>query len=279
MEDQKIIYRWADATAAMKKLCEPLQAYGIDHFSMIRSYDEGHFINLSNIDNWIEYYYREKLYLSSCFENHPSSYFSCVYLWGNDLDGNVVTSAKQVFNSYHGMTVIDRKFKYTNFYFFSTRLEYHHISHFYANYIEHLYKFIYHFEVTAKSLIADHILPSRSSLYEEPYIANSLPGFEKLAALMPLYEKRRLLSELSPRHQAVSTPDLTLKESECLTWVLKGLSSKEIAEKLHNSARTVEFHLNNLKDKFGCKTVLALISKVYCEYHELAFFLLKINSL
>ena len=58
-----------------------------------------------------------------------------------------------------------------------------------------------------------------------------------LAGLL-LGEYRRLAKEPTPE-----APALTERETEVLRWVAKGLSSKQIAERLHLSPRTVENHV------------------------------------
>ncbi len=45
---------------------------------------------------------------------------------------------------------------------------------------------------------------------------------------------------------------LTARELEILTWAARGLSNKEISEKLFISLRTVKAHLTNIFNKLGC---------------------------
>lgn len=52
---------------------------------------------------------------------------------------------------------------------------------------------------------------------------------------------------------------LTDREREVLTWLAKGLSSKEVGERLNISVRTVETHRANLMHKLGVKSVAVLI--------------------
>ena len=52
---------------------------------------------------------------------------------------------------------------------------------------------------------------------------------------------------------------LTDREREVLTWLARGLSSKEVAERLAISVRTVETHRANLMHKLGVKSVAVLI--------------------
>lgn len=62
-----------------------------------------------------------------------------------------------------------------------------------------------------------------------------------------------------PNQQAVS---LTRREQQVLDCLQQGLSAKQTAAQLHVSDRTVEFHLNNVKDKAGCRTKLELLSRL-----------------
>lgn len=47
------------------------------------------------------------------------------------------------------------------------------------------------------------------------------------------------------------TVKLTKREVEVLTLVIEGKSSKEVAEQLYVSKRTVDFHLANIYDKLN----------------------------
>lgn len=55
--------------------------------------------------------------------------------------------------------------------------------------------------------------------------------------------------------------DLTPKEIECLTLLLAGKSAKQTASIMNISTRTVEFHLDNIKNKANCRTKIELLSK------------------
>jgi len=54
---------------------------------------------------------------------------------------------------------------------------------------------------------------------------------------------------------------LTARESEVLYWVGAGLTTKDIAEKLGLSARTVDVHRLNVKRKLGCGTFAEVLAK------------------
>jgi len=60
----------------------------------------------------------------------------------------------------------------------------------------------------------------------------------------------------------------TKREKDCLGYLVYGLTTKEIAFELGISPRTVEFYLNNIKDKMGCyckSQLLKIILKKYAK--------------
>lgn len=55
-----------------------------------------------------------------------------------------------------------------------------------------------------------------------------------------------------PGHDGATGP-LTRRELECLTWAARGKTTSEIADLLHRSAETVEFHLSNAMSKLAAR--------------------------
>ncbi|MCD6047487.1 MAG: putative sensory box sensor histidine kinase/response regulator [Gammaproteobacteria bacterium] len=71
---------------------------------------------------------------------------------------------------------------------------------------------------------------------------------------------------LSGKYQGVY---LTRREAECLICLPRGLTSKQIAETLNISFRTVEQYLSHLRIKLHCKSRAALIQvAIECEFLE-----------
>jgi LuxR family transcriptional regulator, quorum-sensing system regulator BjaR1 len=63
------------------------------------------------------------------------------------------------------------------------------------------------------------------------------------------------------RHEAQNTYDLTERELECLRWAAAGKSDWEIGQILLISSKTVNYHIENAKRKFGVATrVQAIVS-------------------
>jgi DNA-binding CsgD family transcriptional regulator len=61
--------------------------------------------------------------------------------------------------------------------------------------------------------------------------------------------------------QLRATVRLTPRERDCLELLLRGLSTAELARKLGLTTRGVQFHIDNLKAKYGAKTRLQLLAR------------------
>lgn len=79
--------------------------------------------------------------------------------------------------------------------------------------------------------------------------------------------------ELMKRNRGVSykvqsnepTYNLTKRELECLYYMIRGKSAKDVGDKLCLSKRTIEDYNNNLKNKMGCLTRSQVIDKAFAE--------------
>lgn len=68
----------------------------------------------------------------------------------------------------------------------------------------------------------------------------------------------------------INKPKLTSREQDCLYFYMKGFSSKETAEKLNLSPRTIEYYIDNIKSKLGVGKRSELIKRALHFYPELA---------
>lgn len=83
-------------------------------------------------------------------------------------------------------------------------------------------------------------------------------GFYFEGRLKKLVEKITNDLEFSPDKSEIKM-DFSKRELEIIYWSAMELKSREIADKLNISFRTVEGHKNNLIKKTGCKTFLGII--------------------
>lgn len=70
---------------------------------------------------------------------------------------------------------------------------------------------------------------------------------------------RRLV--YAPEQMALNSPTLTAREMECLKWWVAGKSGWEIGRILNLGERTVRFHLDNIKRKFGAHSKAQVVAK------------------
>jgi len=65
---------------------------------------------------------------------------------------------------------------------------------------------------------------------------------------------QRLASLSKTQDEREVTGQLTSRETEILKWASRGLSNKEMSEKLFISLRTVKAHMTNIFNKLGCSS-------------------------
>ena len=72
-----------------------------------------------------------------------------------------------------------------------------------------------------------------------------------------------LIERYCLRHKIMLTP----REKLCLCYLLNGNVPKQIAASMNISSRTIEFHLENIRNKCRCKTTVQLISQINALVH------------
>lgn len=83
------------------------------------------------------------------------------------------------------------------------------------------------------------------------------------AALNGSQEKLSFLNAIDLTSRSQSRIKLTKRESDCARILLLGGTAKSIAHALDISARTVETHLINLKQKLGCYSKVELVKRLH----------------
>lgn len=101
---------------------------------------------------------------------------------------------------------------------------------------------------------------------------HSLPCGKSLLSILEQEKKIEVIKSPSPqkdrssilRHFQINNVDVHLskREAECLYQLRLGKTAKESAKALNISPRTVETHLENIKQKTLCKTKLELMSQI-----------------
>lgn len=114
----------------------------------------------------------------------------------------------------------------------------------------------------AKGQALSYKLPLRSqskSIIGVIGISIELDHHDLISVLVPDYLK---VNSTINFIDSISSYKLTKRESECLFYLTKGFTIKEIAKKISLSHRTVEHYLARVKEKLCCHTRSQLIAKV-----------------
>lgn len=74
---------------------------------------------------------------------------------------------------------------------------------------------------------------------------------------------QRILQEFSQRERPRTASPLTAREEEILLWVARGMSNREIADKLNISEHTVKNHLKNILQKLHLDNRVQLARYAY----------------
>jgi DNA-binding CsgD family transcriptional regulator len=230
-------------------ICQVLNELKIHMFSFLERFSNGEVVYFSSNQNWLIDYFEKELSNSSEFDcDRPSQEGLDYVIWPKESSLDVYQYGRAVYDSDHGITLIKNLPHSIRYFFFSARQNFPEIKSLYGKHMHMLKRFAVFFE---------------QELSSEIQIAHSLivkPRHHKTSHIMPVniqdfYQKTALkpqlglLSDLGPDYSAIK---LTAQEWRCLSLMVQHLTVTEMAAKLIISTRTVETHLNNLKNKFGC---------------------------
>ena len=244
-------YKYCEATLEEFLLIyEPLiKHFSVKYFTYFKLFPDASFLHLANDLEWQQYYFQNiydnttflpnEIYLK-CPHNNPNL---IITLWPLILNSKL-TEAAYRFGRNNGLMLTKYSPEYTERWFFSiggNPIESHII---YINHLDILIKFIDYFSFKAKEIIkTDWKDKSKLGIFKYGVTYES-PKFE----IEENIHKREFLKEI----KFSDNPILTKRETECLYYLTKGETIKEIAIHLHLSPRTVEDYLNNIKSKTGC---------------------------
>ncbi|MDX3696401.1 LuxR C-terminal-related transcriptional regulator [Streptomyces europaeiscabiei] len=88
------------------------------------------------------------------------------------------------------------------------------------------------------------------------------PGEPGARELLVLHDELAMISKEGPQ-ESVRRPALTPTEASILELTAQGLTSGQIASRLHFSTKNVEYHLGNLRFRIGGGNRVALIARAY----------------
>ena len=131
-------------------------------------------------------------------------------------------------------------------------------------------------------IVDDLVIRKDDPEIKQSYISIKMPFYDDANQLRGLFGCSAHLNQHSPanflsfilnsgllsseKHQPIelemNQPNLTKMQRACASLLSKGYTAKAIGNQLNISARTVEAHINNIKEKLACRNKTQLILKL-----------------
>lgn len=249
---QKYSFKHADR---LNKIAAPLADLGVDVMTYERFSDDGKFSILTNEYDATGYFYDQELFINNPTFCAPKVRNSGVFF--PDMDpmvfemqsqvtekfgiGQIIYFGERVGGEYYGFAFAAHDSGESVFSRFLKRIP--------------LFKaFIRHFMIEARPLITE--------CHENSFDLGAIMGDFYYASPEQQFSSdadEEFLSKL------ITSPELSNREHECIYWLCRGNTAKQIGEKLDLSRRTVEFYLENVKNKWDCWTKEDLIERAFFE--------------
>lgn len=177
------------------------------------------------------------------------------HLWQGYIDLNFLYDVKHDFNYDNGITIIRKHPTYEEIFNFASTTENRIILSLYLNQLELLEQFIQYFQDKASVLIKQSLKKPIAIIDTQSF--QQISEFEFTSELINVFNGDKLNLKING-----GFINLTKRESQCLSFLLKGLSAKQIARELDISYRTVEIHCDNIRKKTGSSTRMELLSNI-----------------
>jgi DNA-binding CsgD family transcriptional regulator len=249
-------------------ICKPLEDFGITFFHYVRRFPDSSRINISNKPEWIEQLYTDNLYLGGALDWNNKYYQTSYFLWSTLTTQKIYIYAREKFDVDHGITLIKKlPDNSVEFAHFGAKKADGHVINFYLANIDFLNRFVLYFKEQADTLINKAIqnkiiVPIYNRKVNQQDLKIITQGH-----IENLWERHRdFLCKTKIKKYQMETQygpvKLTNRELDCLIGFLEGKTASEIADTVFRSKRTIEKHLEHIRQKLCCNTKAELIAKL-----------------
>lgn len=234
----------------IKKTCEPFfKAFGLNHFFHQSISHEGLFYGMGTNPDFMHYYVDQNMHESNPFIVESQKVNSGVYSFNsansNDFQ-STLSLAKQKYNISHTLLIVENDRYSCHQYGFGISPECVASESLLINELPLIKIFINYFNQEMASVLNDLKTDPVKIEKRKDHVRNTLPDTQ-LGDL----QRKDLLAKLKIPKHLLSLPKLSKREMDCLKLYLKGKSSSEIGEDLELNKRTVEFYIENIKNKLS----------------------------
>ena len=243
-----------------EQMCDaaiPFQKYGILFIDYVRVYTDRSRLHLTTSLEWVDFflnnYYSEKFIFFETAKNvHNNFQYSFVNLWNKFNNAAVSEEIADKFGVGNGITIAKQQNGFTEYFYLGADPSNTQIYDIYLNNPTLLNQLTFYLKEKIESLIvkADQcrIPPPIIDTHQSDPLSEK-DEIEDFDAQRYYFYENDILQHLSKR------------EHECLKLAAVGKSALEIGVILAVSKRTVEQHMQNIKEKFNCFKIQHLIYK------------------
>jgi len=250
---------YLSAEDEFKKICEPLINLGVPVFSYMKIFKDGSYLWLisknlqyvqdyfSKISNIGEDFTRE---FNQVKHNQSHYYLLPANIEKYDITKDPIQHLLYCYNIWHTLSIYKTQNPdFIECYCFAAKREDIWFPNFCLNNIPLLERFITYFQDRAKDLI-DTSDKSKLAYFQQQFDFFNSPPEKILDQKIKTYLEETTLKSLQFKGK-YGEVKLSARELECIQYLALGNSAKEIAALLDLSARTIESHLINIKQKTG----------------------------
>lgn len=239
----------------IQSCCGILNDIGITHFNHVALFNDQTEFSLCNRPEWVQYFYQEQLYKQGAYSVPQAIANNHVILWSSVQDQPVFQIATTKFHLRQGMTIVKQAKDATHFFYCggSTLSE---------------------DQIVGRLPLLNRFI---ASYFERCKTAIQQATDSRIKLIMPKTTEDVCVDSLNVTMADVLTSQvkyyhyflagkkilLTKREDECALLLLKGAGPKAIAHQMNLSVRTVEKHLEKLKNKFQVRNLMELVIKLY----------------
>ena len=245
------------ARADIDQIVRPVKDFfGFNYIFYIKHFNDGSEIRLSNYPAWTEFFYKNKLHNQCSFHTHPK-YFK---------KEHIVNIAPLSFTPYCSESYIklnkdfgmDHDIMFINpcddgceFFCMNAHPDQPEVMARYLPHIDLLERFFNYFKEQAAPII-------QQAYNQRIYIPNKYTEAPQFAS-KEAFDRKAFLASLNLQNP------FSARESECAKLLVKGHTHKMIAQSLNISPRTVNAHIEHIKQKTNTSSKAALLK--YIELH------------
>lgn len=236
----------------IKAICQPLfDKLKINYFDYSRFYPDNTAFGLFTDPEYVSFFRNHETYKSG----PKQVLLPGKHLWQSYIDSDFLGEASNYFEHDHGLTIISEYPDYVEICNFATTPENKRILDLYLNGDDFIYRFIGYFKNQADRIIRH--------CAQQPVIIMPEPAPD----LTDQFKVQDIITELSLDdhflvEQFGSMQPLTKREAQCLSGLLKGKTNKAIAMDLELSPRTVDTHMDKIKNKLVCHSKSDIVRKI-----------------